>query len=109
MFFAAGCVGAGGIGGRDRWVEAFGGGDGGQRHTSQAEVCSGGGDVEWVSVGSVEQVVELCLCPVDLGERCVVLGVGVGPLVDDLLYGAPVGLVGFGGSAQFTDLRHSSG
>ena len=48
----------------------------------------------------------MCLCPVDLGGLCVVLDVGVGPLVDHLLHRLPVGAVGFGGGAQFTDLWH---
>src|SRR5215212_118985 len=93
---SAGRGGTGSVGGGQRRVEALGGGEGGQGHASQAQVCSGRGDVEWVGIGGGEEVVELCLCPVDLGEICVVLDVGVGPLVDHFLHRLPVGSVGFG-------------
>src|SRR4029077_2653769 len=82
------------------------GGDRRQGHASQAQICTCRGDVEWVGIGGGEEVVELCLCPVDLGDLRVVLGVGVGPMVDHLLHRQPVGAVGFGGGAQFTNLWH---
>ena len=41
VFGAAGRGGAGGVGGGQRRVEALGGGEGGQGHASQAQVCSG--------------------------------------------------------------------
>ena len=60
---AAGRGGAGGVGGGQRRVEALGGGDGGQGHASQAQVCSGRGDVEWVGVGGVRAGCRVVLVP----------------------------------------------